>query len=43
MWGKGSDTVAVDCHMHMVLDGRDWRSAIADTQVAWISLGCIAF
>ena len=26
---KGSEAVAVDCHIHMVLDGQNWRSAIA--------------
>ena len=25
---KGSDAMVVDCHMHMVLDGQDWKSAI---------------
>ena len=28
MGPKGSDRVRADCHMHMVLDGVEWRSAI---------------
>jgi len=26
---KGSDIMKADCHMHMVLDGREWKAAIA--------------
>lgn len=37
---KGSDSMKADCHMHMILDGIEWRSAIARhnpvPDTAWI-------
>ena len=39
-WQKGCDDMRSDCHMHMILDGYEWKSAIArhaeKTDDAWI-------
>lgn len=39
-WQKGCENVRSDCHMHMILDGYEWKSAIARHAVqpddAWI-------
>lgn len=28
-WQKGCETMRCDCHMHMILDGYEWKTAIA--------------